>query len=413
MSQSTAIVRTTADLANACESEAITQIRVEGELGEVPRLRLNPGVTMQGADASARLRFVDGVDGICLTRDNRLEALQLHASDQQRAICNDTGVASLGTLVLKDVSARGQVSLVASEAVRSGHVVVDGLDVVSADCRHYGERPRGYGVAVVQGAFTLWNRSDDRTVLITADLSGISAGRPGAPVLGSGIFVSGGGDDGAVLQVSRLVTGAVHSTAGIEAGLADVISGGVFTVYGARVGLVHNLAEVVTYGQNDMVLDNWGSVDTWIAEAAVQSHGPSGVGFVNFGVLNDLVVNAPIETFGQGSRGFNVYDGTLRRATFDRIVTYADGAVGIQVSKTIDSLTVRRGIETFGGTGQSLVKGVMMDLAATPLSIKPGGSAKEIHISGGLISHGKGVQPLEMNGEIGSLHIDGAMVAAG
>src|SRR5262245_66580464 len=45
------------------------------------------------------------------------------------------------------------------------------------------------------------------------------------------------------------------------------------------------------------------------------------------GSLNQLTVNAPIETFGKGARGFNVYDGTLNQATFDRITTHADGAV--------------------------------------------------------------------------------------
>lgn len=413
MPEAKAIVRSTFDLVGAVQNRELLDICVDGLLIDVPALSLHPGVSLSGLDSSACLQFIEGIDGVRLSSDNRLENLHLHASDQCRAVHNDTNVETLGTLALKQVCTRGQVSIVAKGAVQSGHVVVDGLDILSADCRHYDERPQGYGVAVVQGAFTLWNRSSDTSVLITADLAGISAGRPGAPVLGSGIFVSGGGDDGAPLHVSRLLTGAVHSTAMIAAGLADVISGGVFTVYGVRVGLVHNLAEVVTYGQNDMVLDNWGVVDTWIAEAPIQSYGPSGVGFVNFGALNDLTVNAPIETFGQGSRGFNVYDGTLKRATFDRVVTHADGAVGIQVSKTIDSLIVKRGIETFGGTGQSLVKGVMMSLAATPLSIKPGGVAKEIRITGGLVSHGDGVQPLEMNGSIGSLDIDGGMVATG
>ena len=82
----------------------------------------------------------------------------------------------------------------------------------------------------------------------------------------------------------------------------------------------------MTYGQNDMVLDNWGTVERWIADAPITSHGPSGIGFVNFGVVKELRVNAPIETFGQGARGFNVYTGTVQLAEFERIVTHADGA---------------------------------------------------------------------------------------
>ena len=51
-----------------------------------------------------------------------------------------------------------------------------------------------------------------------------------------------------------------------------------------------------------MVLDNWGSLDRWTAEERVTSYGPRGIGFVNFGILNELRIAAPIETLGQGSR---------------------------------------------------------------------------------------------------------------
>lgn len=407
------IVRNSVELLAATVDRTVEAICVVGQIDKASGLDLRPGVSLYGKEASACVRFIGGSDGIRLSSDNRLENLQLLADDNRRAIYNDTSQNGLGTITLKNIVTRGQVSLFAKDAVRSGHVTVDGLDILSADCRHYEERPQGYGVEVVQGAFTLWNLSKDNEVTITADLVGLSAGRPGAPVIGSGIFVNGASDKGAGLHVTRLMTGPVYSTAQIAPGVPNVISGGVFTVYGARVAIVRNLGEVVTYGQNDMVLDNWGVVDTWIADGPVTSYGQSGIGFVNFGALNDLIINAPIETFGQGSRGFNVYDGTLQRATFDRVVTHADGAVGIQVSKVIGSLTVKRGIETFGGVGQSLVKGVVMTLAATPLSIKPGGVAKDIRIAGGLVSHGDGVQPVEVNGSIESLLIEGGTRVAG
>lgn len=144
------------------------------------------------------------------------------------------------------------------------------------------DRPAGYGVEVLQGAFTLWNQRTDGAVVITTDLTGLSAGRDGAPVLGGGIFVSGAGDVGGRLQASRVETGAVHSDGRIASGTPDRISGGVFTVYGADVALVRNRGPVVTYGPNDMVRDNWGTVDRWTADAALTSRGPSGIGFVNF-----------------------------------------------------------------------------------------------------------------------------------
>ncbi len=253
----------------------------------------------------------------------------------------------------------------------------------------------------------------DESVSITADLRGLSAGRSGAPVLGGGIFVSGAGDTGGRLLVSRLETGAVFSDAKIPNGTPDLISGGVFTLYGARVDVVRNEGPVTTYGVNDMVLDNWGFVDRWIAEEKITSFGPSGIGFVNFGIVNDLQVQAPIETFGQGARGFNVYTGTVQTADFDRITTHGDGSVGLQISQPVGAITVHRGIETFGGTGDSLVKGVIVNLSAIGLSLKPGGSATSIEVGGGITTHGKGVAPLEIQGTIGTFHVEDGLRALG
>ena len=49
----------------------------------------------------------------------------------------------------------GQVLLLADGATRAGHVVVDGLHVAAADVRGWELRPHGFGVDVLQGAFTL------------------------------------------------------------------------------------------------------------------------------------------------------------------------------------------------------------------------------------------------------------------
>jgi hypothetical protein len=253
----------------------------------------------------------------------------------------------------------------------------------------------------------------DDNVVISADLVGLSAGRDGAPVRGSGIFVSGAGDKGGRLNIRRLETDAVYSDGGIAPGTPDQITGGVFTVYGAHVDVVRNRGSVTTYGVNDMVLDNWGVVDRWTAEEKITSYGPSGIGFVNFGIVHELKVNKTIETFGKGARGFNVYTGTVNLAEFDRVVTHADGAVGIQISQPVGRIVVHRGIETFGGTGESLVKGVVMTLSAVALSIKPGGSAREIEIAGGVKTNGAGVAPIEQYGAIETLRITGGFAAKG
>ena len=379
----------------------------------MPSVRLLPGQTLSAADAQTAIRFASGEDGLQLSADNQVEHLSLITDPERRAIFNDTTVAHLGRLTLRRLSITGVLKLLARDQVCGGHVEAHDIDIVSADARGYQERPKGYGVEVIPGVFTLWNQQADPAVTLTADLTGLSAGRDGAPVRGSSIFVSGAGDTGGRLIARRLETGAVYSDGGIAPGTPDRISGGVFTVYGAFVGNVRNLGPITTYGANDMVLDNWGTVDCWVAEDKITSHGPSGIGFVNFGTVNVLQVNDVIETFGQGARGFNVYTGTVQTAEFERVVTHADGAVGIQISQPVGRITVRRGIETWGGTGDSLVKGVVITLSAIALSIKPGGSIRELEVAGGLRAHGKGVDALEMHGHIETLRIDGSLAATG
>ena len=284
---------------------------------------------------SALIRFAPGQDGLQLSADNTVENLQIATDPERRALFNDTSVESLGRLHLRQLRIQGTVRLLACEHVRHGHVEAEEIDIVAADARRFDSRPKGFGVEVVPGAFTLWNQQSDPSVAITATLTGLSAGRAGAPVRGSGIFVSGAGEQGGRLIVDRLETGPVFSDGGIAPGTPDRISGGVFTVHGAFVGQVRNHGPVTTYGPNDMVLDNWGTVDHWISDKAITSFGPSGIGFVNFGTVNRLEVNEPIETFGRGARGFNVYAGTVHAAIFERVVTHADGAVGIQISQPV------------------------------------------------------------------------------
>jgi hypothetical protein len=395
-------------LIQAISDRAIQTILIAEDLSDVPEIHLPPNKTLRGRpDRAPVLTFAKGSSGIRLASNNGLTNLVLLTAPDHCAIWNDESVSNLGTLTLRSIRTVGRVRLLASGAVQGGHLEIEGLDIVAADARSGKERPHKYGVDVLPGAFTLWNMQADPNVKITANLVGLSVGRLGAPVLGGGIFVSGAGETGGQLSLQHLQTNAVYSDGRIEPGTADLISAGVFVVYGANVDLVVNRGPVITYGANDMALDNWGTVDRWISKDKIATYGPSGVGFVNFGRIDQLIVNAPIETFGTGSRGFNVYAGTIRHAEFDRIVTHADGAVGVQISQPVGRLILRRGIETYGEIGQSLVKGVLQSLPATALSIKPGGSAQEIRILGGLRSHGRDVLPLEQHGSIDNLRIEG------
>ena len=405
-------------LAAAADAKRIV---VQGEITLRRPLQVVPGQQLAGGGDDAALVFVPGVDGVGFSRDNEVAGLRIQVDSDRRAVFNDTAVDDLGTIRLAGVTAAGQVQILARDRVRGGHVVVDGLDIVAADVRDRAERPALLGVGALQGAFTLWNLQHDGEVVVTAELRGISAGRAGAPVRGSGVLVAGAVPDGSAgrLDITVLDTGPIFTDGGIAEGSHDRISGGVFVVYGTHVREVINNGPVTTYGVNDMVLDNWGVVDDWTAYAALTSHGRSGVGFVNFGTITTLRIQAPIETYGVGARGFNVYrlDGfagpTVDTVEFDQITTHADAAIGIQVGQPIGRLIVHRGIHTDGGAGDSLVRGVITRLSAHALSIQAGGRVEVVEVGGALGSTGAGVAVVDVRGEVGTMHVAGGIHAAG
>jgi hypothetical protein len=227
-------VSTVSQLEAAAGDANVRQIAISAPIGDVPTLRLSHGQMLTGSDAQSALRFAAGSHGLELSTDNRVEGPQLIADPDKRAVFNDTGVEHLGRLVLRDLIVTNVVQLLARDRVRGGHVEVHNIEILAADARDYEERPKGYGVEVIPGAFTLWNQHGDRAVTITADLTGLMAGRAGAPVRGSGIFISGGGDAGGRLVAHRLETGAVYIDGGIAPGTPDRITGGVFVVSGVK-----------------------------------------------------------------------------------------------------------------------------------------------------------------------------------
>jgi hypothetical protein len=410
--RATKVVTTAAGLLAATQSPA-TDIEVRGTLTGMPMITLQPGVRLHGG------RLIFGAKGLRLTRDNEVDGVTIVTADHEVAILNDTTMEGLGTLTLRDVHTGGQVLLLAEGAIRSGHVKVERLTVERADLRGRLLRPHGFNVDAMQGAFTLWNRQDDPTVIITADLVDIAAGTAEAPVRGSGVFVGGHGDwggtadGGGTVKVSMLRTGEIHTNGGIRVGTPDLISGGVLVVSGAIVDQVVNAGPVTTYGPNDMVLDNWGKVTTWTATAPVTSHGPSGIGFVNFAPIDRLDVQAPIQTFGADARGFNLYAGSLGHASFKSIATHANGAIGVQVSKPLPILEITGDLTTEGGQGTSLVKGVQVQLEAVALSVTSGGKIGSLHIGGKIQTTGDHVVSTDIAGQVDQIRVDGGIHATG
>ena len=414
MDSKTALVTSVEQLLEATRNNDVEQIIVRGEISQVPSLRLSPGQRLLGEQDGAALLFRSEIDGLQLTTDNEVQGLRLQVSRERRALFTDTSAPTLGRLLLARLSLVGQVQILLREQLRGGHISVSGLDILAADVTGTSDRPHGYGVDVQQGALTVWNQQPAAQGILTADLAGISLGRENAPVNGSGVFLSGAGFAETSLRVSRLETDSIFVDGTIPESTADLISGGVFVVSGAHVDDVINHGAVVTYGPNDMVLDNWGDVDRWIAEGKVTSYGPSGIGFVNFGTTRSFHALQPIETFGRGARGFNAYDGLIETAEFERIETHAAAGVGIQISRPVTHLIVHGGITTHGGVGESLVKGVIKQLPAYGLSVQPGAVVGEMLIDrGGIATEGDQVVSVQVQGEIGSLQVQDGIRASG
>lgn len=341
-------------------------------------------------------------DGIGLTANNEVSNLTIQTNPNNRAIyVSGNDLADLGVLSLKNLTITGQVQILTRANAIKTNLIADSIDIVSCDSRKYSEQPQKYGVNVYQGAFTVYNYNSDTTSVINATLTNISLGRKGAPVIGTGLFIGGFGDHGGYVLADNVTTGEIYTNGMIPFGQPNLITGACFIVNGARVKNITHYGALTTYGVNDMVLDTWGHVDKWIAEEPITSFGPSGIGFVNFGTVNEFEAKEKIETFGLGARGFNQYDGTVGNAKFHSIITHGNGSIGVQVSKPIGTITVTNGITTEGSQGQTLVKGVIMNLAADAISIKPGGDIKQLNVSGGITTKGDNVS---------SYHVEGGVV---
>jgi len=146
----------------------------------------------------------------------------------------------------------------------------------------------------------------------------------------------------------------------------------------------------------------------------VVSYGPSGIGFVNFGTVGDFTAEAEVVTYGLGARGFNQYDGTVRNIRFKSIQTFGDGSIGIQVSKPIGTITVDKDVITHGSIGNTLVKGVIMQLPAEAFSVKPGGVVEKLVVGGSLVTHGAKVTTYAVEGgQVRAIDIKGQVLANG
>ena len=359
------------------------------------------------------LSFING-DGIALSGDNEISGISIQTASKYRAIYIDSVEEDLGEIKLNNLVISGVVQLMTRGNNKALYINIKNLDIVSADARNFPERPMKYGVNVYQGALTIYNFNPEKNSIIKVSAENVSVGREKAPVLGSGIFISGFNDNSGNVLVEKLRTGNVYSNGMIPTGQPNLITGGIFIVYGAHVEEIISDGTVRTYGTNDMVLDVWGSVDSWIVRDNVVSYGASGIGFVNFGNVKYFRSEKSIETYGLGARGFNQYDGSIEEAYFENIRTLGDGSIGMQFSKPVGTITIGKEISTSGSKGKTLVKGEIVELKADAISVLEGGEIKTLDIRGNLVTNGNDVVTFHVNGgNVKELKLDGNIIANG
>lgn len=397
-----------ASLLTAIERGA-SLIEIGSAIRDLQSLKLPPGTSLRGSGGGGELRFREGQPGLLLSADHEISGLRLVTDDTQIALGLSDEVEDLGILSINDVVTVGRVHLEGTQA-GSGNLKLSNIHVEQADARMAAHRPAGFGVEVLLGGISIYNVSRNPSSRWTVEARNLSGGTEKKPLRGSGVFVFGGWfipvdadpattpaptQEGGSIELRILTTGEIHSNGGIPAGIGNLITGGVFVGFGVHAREVMNEQETTTYGQNDMVLDNWGKVDAWIAKAKVTSFGSSGIGFVNFGDIGTLKVEGPIETHGLGARGFNLYDGSLERAEFQSITTFGDGAIGVQLSKPFGSILVAQDVRTKGGEGDSLVRGKVVHLKAHAVSLKPGMKGEAITIGGQVVAENDAISDWE------------------
>ncbi|MBS4223025.1 hypothetical protein [Lederbergia citrea] len=395
-------------------SENIPQVlEIEASILSPHSISLPQGYKLIGKSNGSYMVSFNNSDGFGVTRDNTISNLTVMTKQTNRAIYTVYGIPDMGNIVLEKLNITGQVSIISRPGTDKINLIADNIHITSCDARHYSEQPQKYGVNVYQGALTVYNFNSNENSKIDCKLTNISIGFKNAPVIGSGIFVSGFGNEGGKVNLETLTTGPVYSNGMLPYGTADIITAAVFIVYGVEAKNVEHNGELMTYGVNDMVLDTWGKVEKWVSNYPVVSYGPSGIGFVNFGTVKDFTAQ-DIITYGLGARGFNQYDGTVLNIKFKSITTYGDGSIGIQVSKPIGNMTVEGNVTTYGSVGNSLVKGVITRLAANAISIKSGGNVESLTITGDIITYGDNVTNYALEGgKVTKFNIGGKIIVNG
>ncbi|WAW15382.1 hypothetical protein [Peptostreptococcus equinus] len=213
-------------------------------------INLKKGQKLIAKEKNIFLSFING-DGIGLSGQNEISDISIQTSPRNRAIFIDSSEEDLGDINLNNLTVTGVVQILTRGNNKKLNLNINKLDIVSADARFFCERPMKYGVNVYQGALTVYNFNPQKDSIINVKAEDISIGRKNAPVIGSGVFISGFNDESGFVIIEKLTTADIYSNGMIPLGQPNLITGGIFIVYGAYAKEIESYGCIYTYGTND------------------------------------------------------------------------------------------------------------------------------------------------------------------
>jgi hypothetical protein len=397
----------------ASQDRTARYLILRNDLTNVPSIALLPFQSVSGEFDGKKIEFAPGIDGFRLSKGNELKNLTIVASPDKRAIYQDPDAESLATQHLHRLNVTGQISFVIGSATKKGRIDASFVHIAQASTMHYADRPNRFGVDMVQGALTIWNRSEE-TVEIEVDIAHYTCGSEAEPVNASGLVIAGAPDEQAgSVKVNFLSTGAIYTKGEIAKGVADLVGAGISVGYNVLVRHINIYGHIVCLGGNEMGIYNWGTIERGSMTDRIETRGSNGCGFINAGIVNRFDFIADIETFGVGARGFYMFDGTIKDIHFNKITTHGDAACGVQFDRYIDVMSFSKGIETFGNAINVLFADTVVKASADAVSLKQGATVRLLKVTGDLVSHGEDVHTISDEAAIEKLLVSGRVVATG
>ncbi|MDO5569986.1 MAG: hypothetical protein Q4F97_00785 [Bacteroidales bacterium] len=407
------IINNADELVEASNDRTARYLIIRTDLKDVPEVKLLPFQNVIGEFDGRKISFKNGSNGFCLTKGNELKNLKINVDPDKKAIYQDSSVEKMSTHHLSRINVTGQISFIVSDNIKKGKIEASFIHVNYASTEHLTDRPNRYGVDMMQGAMTVWNKTEELNSEIEVDITHFSCGSETKPINGSGLLICGVEEKFGTIRSDIISCGNIYTSGEIGEGVSDKVAAGIVVGYEVVVKNLTNYGKIYCYGANEMGLYNWGTVERWSVTDRIETHGVNSCGFINAGNIGKITFTHTVETFGIGSRGFYMFDGVAKDIHFERIVTHGDAAPAIQFNRFISRLSISNGIETFGNSINVLFADVVSISRADAISIRFGGVVGMLKITGDVVTNGKEACSIYDETSIEKLYVSGSVIAKG